>query len=124
MEVDAMKIFDSNERFHYLVCPRAEIFVPDTLEKLGYYEFTYRLLREVGYKRVVFVAYHLGSDKFKLKTFDKFSYATFTCPSNFKNSDLSDESVEKICNALDGLAGNTMKLAGIDDVEMPKMNRN
>ena len=87
-----MEYFNSlNGLYHYLICPQDDCFIPDTLEKLDYHEYLYRLLKEKGYRRIIFFEYKESTHQYKILTFDKFSAASFDKRSLFENIDIDDE---------------------------------
>ena len=87
-----MEYFNSlNGLYHYLICPQDDCFIPDTLEKLDYHEYLYRLLKEKGYRRIIFFEYKESTHQYKILTFDKFSSASFDKRSLFENIDIDNE---------------------------------
>lgn len=87
-----MEYFNSlNGLYHYLICPQDDCFIPDTLEKLDYHEYLYRLLKEKGYRRIIFFEYKESTHQYKILTFDKFSAASFEKRNLFENIDIDDE---------------------------------
>ena len=76
------KYFDSlNGLRHYFICTKGD-FALNSLEKLHYDEFMYRLLRNCGYKRIIF--YDYTANYYYAYAFDSFSYYSFYYPLLFR----------------------------------------
>jgi S1-C subfamily serine protease/SpoVK/Ycf46/Vps4 family AAA+-type ATPase len=71
--------------FHYLVAPIHDYFILNSLEKLDFGEFMYRLLREQGYNRVV--SFELNPDKleYTIHAYDKLSLYSYQNPKEFED---------------------------------------
>lgn len=83
-------LFDSTAEgiIRYFVRPNDD-FVLNSLEKLDCDEYLYRLLREEGYKRVIFC--EQGTANIDVYAYDKLSHLSFMNPLDFKNIDIDDE---------------------------------
>ena len=78
-----------NGLIQYCVLPY-DHFILDTLEKLNYDEFIYRILKEEGFDRVVFC--ENAGNKCEFTAFDKLSHLSFTNYKDFENVDLKNGS--------------------------------
>ena len=83
------RLFDSNlqDIIHYFVRPTDE-FVLNSLEKLDCDEYLYRLLREEGYRRVVF--FSTAAEDYPVYTYDLLSQLSYLKPDDFSEVNLDD----------------------------------
>lgn len=90
-------IFDSrNNTVHYFVCPNAESFYLNSLEKVNRDEYLYRLLRDEGYKRIIMV--RTTGSRWEVSTYDRLSYWSWSRPKDFAQVDTRDpDAVEQFC---------------------------
>lgn len=83
------KLFDSTAGMvHYFVRPYDD-FVLHSLEMVDYNEYTYRLLREEGYERVLFIVQEIS--KCVIYAYDKLSHLSYVHAKDFKEVDIKDE---------------------------------
>jgi hypothetical protein len=79
--------------FHYLIAPVEDNYILNSLEKLTFWEYMYRLLREERYNRVIFFELNKGYNEFTIYAYDKLSYYSYKEPKIFDNLSFPQETV-------------------------------
>jgi hypothetical protein len=77
--------------FHYLVFPTKDSYILNSLVKLNFEEFMYRLLRENGYNRAISFELKPAERKYTIYAYDRLSYYSYMRPKVFKAIPLSME---------------------------------
>jgi hypothetical protein len=70
------------------------VYILNSLEKLGFEEYMYRLLREDGYNRVISFELNENKLEYTICAYDKLSYCSYIYRTDFEN--LKDLSWEKL----------------------------
>lgn len=114
-----MVYFESKAgQFHYLVAPTKDDYILNSLEKLNFIEFMYRLLREDGYDRVISFELNKDSRDYTLYAYDRLSYYSYLYPLDFQDIRTKSEILDRK-NDRESLIGFYQKIDGKIDASNP-----